>query len=78
MTIQEIIAKESEILNHAYDLKKDGMSALKDLKKDLKKALKYNPDWTEKNERLKILNTNRKGIIQQIRETQKEMDQIAA
>jgi hypothetical protein len=40
MTIQEIISKESDKLNTAFDLLKDSKSALKDLKKELNSQLK--------------------------------------
>lgn len=78
MTIQEIIAKESEKLNSAYDLHKDSKSALKDLKKELQSALKNNPDWVDLQEKAKLLKVNRKEISEQIKELDKSMDQIAA
>lgn len=78
MTIQELIAKEAENLNKAFDLLKDSKSALKDLKKELQTALKGNPDYTELQERAKLLKVNRKEISEQIKELDKQMDQIAA
>ena len=78
MTIQEIISKEAEILNTAYDLHKDWKSALKDLKKELTSQLKSNPDWTELDEKSKVLKVNRKDISEQIKEVDKAKDQIAA
>lgn len=78
MTIQEIITKEAEILNTAYDLHKDWKSVLKDLKKELSSALKNNPDWTELQEKSKLLKVNRKEIWEQIKDLDKSMDQIAA
>ncbi len=78
MTIQEIISKEAEKLNNAYDLYKDWKSALKDLKKELQNALKNNPEWTELDEKSKLLKVNRKEISEQIKEADKAKDQIAA
>lgn len=78
MTVQEIIAKEAENLNKAFDLLKDSKSALKDLKKDLQSSLKNNPDWVELQEKSKLLKVNRKEIWEQIKELDKQMDQIAA
>jgi len=78
MTIQEIIAKEAEVLNTAYDLHKDWKSALKDLKKELSSQLKWNPDWVELDEKSKVLKVNRKDISEQIKEADKAKDQIAA
>jgi len=78
MTIQEIISKESDKLNTAFDLLKDSKSALKDLKKELNSQLKWNPDWTELDEKSKLLKVNRKDISEQIKEADKAKDQIAA
>jgi hypothetical protein len=78
MTIQEIISKEAETLNTAYDLHKDWKSALKDLKKELSSQLKWNPDWIELDERSKVLKVNRKDMSEQIKEADKAKDQIAA
>lgn len=78
MTVQEIIAKEAENLNKAFDLFKDSKSALKDLKKDLQSSLKNNPDWVELQEKSKLLKVNRKEIWEQVKELDKQMDQIAA
>jgi chromosome segregation ATPase len=76
MTIQEIISKEAETLNTAYDLHKDWKSALKDLKKELSSQLKWNPDWIELDERSKVLKVNRKDMSEQIKEADKAKDQI--
>jgi len=78
MTIQELISKEAENLNKAFDLLKDSKSALKDLKKDLQNSLKNNPDWVDLYEKSKVLKTNRKEISEQVKEIDKQMDQIAA
>ncbi|MCD5382580.1 hypothetical protein LR002_00460 [Candidatus Gracilibacteria bacterium] len=78
MTIQEIIEKEAKKLNSAYDLYKDGKSALKDLKKELQNALKNNPEWVELDEKSKLLKINRKEISEQIKEVDKAKDQISA
>lgn len=78
MTVQEIITKEAENLNKAFDLLKDSKSALKDLKKDLQSSLKNNPDWVELQEKSKLLKVNRKEIWEQVKELDKQMDQIAA
>ena len=78
MTIQEIISKEAENLNKAYDLYKDWKSTLKDLKKELANALKNNHEWVELDEKIKLLKVNRKEISEQIKEIDKSKDQLAS
>jgi len=78
ISIQNIIETEAEILNNAFDLHKDSKSALKDLKKELQNSLKNNPEWVELDEKSKILKVNRKDISEQIKESDKQKDQIAA
>lgn len=78
MTIQELIWTASEWLQKAYEIYQSSQKALKDLKKELKNALKNNPEWQELEDQVKTLKNTRKDLTEQIKDLQKRQDQISA
>lgn len=77
MTIQEFLLKAWQDLSESFKNYKAAQDTLKDMKKELKSDLKKDDKWSKCENQIRLLKNNRKEIWEQIKELQKQQDQIA-